>query len=172
MRNVAQDLNEHAAERRGEHGPKHRVARGAKHDLDALRHHLLHEHAVDTRLRCVRPRRLEDAEERRLHRIVAAEAKADAARLGLVRNVGGLHLQRHLAAEGARRGDRLRSGASQRLARDRQAVGGQDRLALGFGQRSAALAKRRAGRRGIDPRRTERRLAAAGPEIRRSQRRG
>src|SRR5258705_5475166 len=84
---VTQHLDVDAAEPRGNDGPEYRVANNAEHHLDALRHHFLHQYAVDAGIRRVARGGVQHLRISDTHRVVALQAELDRAGIGLVRDV-------------------------------------------------------------------------------------
>ena len=154
---VLQDLNMDATEPDHQHRPEIGVAADAENDVAAAPRHRLYEDAVDLGAGMGRPCARQYRAVAVAHRGLAADAENDRAGLGLVQDVGRLHLQRHRAANPCRRRDRLGFVCCQRLGRRRHAVMGQQCLRghlsqhrTGLGERiSHRLARRRGGwRRG------------------------
>ncbi len=123
-----------AAEPRGNDGPEYRVANNAEHHLDALRHHFLHQYAVDAGIRRVARGGVQHLRISDTHRVVALQVELDRAGIGLVRNVGGVDLERNLAGDFARQGNRLFRSARELLACDRKSIFGECELRFALGQ--------------------------------------
>ena len=138
QRGVLQQLDQDAAEPDHHQRSEQRIDARADHHLDALRHHLLHQHAGDPRRRRHRIGPRHDRLIRLAHLVGVAQVEPHDASLGLVRQVGRFDLQHHRIAERSRGIHRFVHALRDALADHRHAVQRQHLLRLALGQRAAA----------------------------------
>ena len=121
---VAQHLDMDAAEPDHQHRAVIGVAGHAEDHLDAGAGHRLHQHALDMGVRVCRLGAGQHGAVAVAHGIVAAQAEDDRAGLGLVQDVGRLHLERDRAADPAPppRPRRPRSWPAPRAAASRRSA--------------------------------------------------
>ena len=93
-RHVAERLDQNAAEANHQQQSPGGIAVDAENDLATGRRHRLHQHAVDMRRRRVLPGCGEHAIIGRAHGFSPGKTERDRTGLGLVRDVGGLNLER------------------------------------------------------------------------------
>ena len=138
---VAQHLNVDTAQSCRNDRTKHRIADNAQHHFNTWRHHFLHQHAIDACVRRVASGRFHNLHVAAMHRIVALQAQPDRTGIGLMRNVGRIDFERHLAGELPRMGDRLFRLAGEPFARDGKSVFGEHEFRFPLRQRSGVRAE-------------------------------
>jgi two-component system NtrC family sensor kinase len=134
-RDVLDDFGEHAACSQRDDGPEHVVASRAEQQLHAARDALLHDHArgAGTRAQRVPPR---------AHASRVGDVEQHAARVGLVDQVGRIHLHHHGVADRLGRGNRFIDRGRAALATEAHTVGLEQAARGGVRQRAVGPAQR------------------------------